>query len=273
MLCMQKWQIMNLFTGCRVFYGVDSRSIEELLNEISLLLGAKSMAILQAEGRNMKRYDGETVQFFALRVQKLITKRVRTEPMSDILLESQFVKEEALDIFLRGLRSTEFVQVVLEEEAKTIKEALLAIDSYVARKIRLEGLAGQMGEEPIPISVDKKLYLNPQRVKQVCNKLQDLDLHGTAKASTKQASKFEETTFPLSESGGFPLCNGCGSCSSHYSSDGICPAFGKKCGLCNKKGHLRSMCKTFHALSKSKQERFKKQQRKEAFFGKRESNF
>ena len=25
MLCMQKWQIMNLFIGCRVFYGVDSR--------------------------------------------------------------------------------------------------------------------------------------------------------------------------------------------------------------------------------------------------------
>ena len=24
MLCMQKWQIMNLFIGCRVFYGVDS---------------------------------------------------------------------------------------------------------------------------------------------------------------------------------------------------------------------------------------------------------
>ena len=253
-------------------------SIEELLDEISILLGAKSMAILQAEGRNMKRYDGETVQFFALRVQKLITKRVRTEPMSDILLESQFVKEEALDIFLRGLRSTEFVQVVLEEEARTIREALLVIDSYVARKIRLEGLTGQMGKEPIPFCDDKKLYLNPQRVKQVCNKLHDLDLQGTAAvnkndALTKQSGKFEKTTFPLSESGEFPICNGCGSCGSHYSSDGICPAFGKKCGLCNKKGHLRSMCKTFHALSKSKQERFKKQQRKEAFFGKRESNF
>ena len=28
MLCMQKWQIMNLFIGCRVFYGVDSKRIE-----------------------------------------------------------------------------------------------------------------------------------------------------------------------------------------------------------------------------------------------------
>ena len=253
-------------------------SIEELLAEISFLLGAKSMAILKAEGRNLKRYDGETVHFFALRVQKMITKRVETEPMSEILLESQFVKDEALDIFLRGLRSTKFARVVLEEEAKTVKEAVKVIDSFVAREVRLEGLREKMNSEQIPIRVDKELYLNPQREKLVCNNMLELNVAGNVvvdkdKISKKQSGHCKETTFPLNESGRFPLCNGCGSCSSHYFSEGVCPAFGKKCGLCNKKGHLRCMCGSFHALSKSTQGRFLKQQRKEAFFGKRESNF
>ena len=37
MLCMQKWQIMNLFIGCRVFYGVDSKPLSQPGNKSATL--------------------------------------------------------------------------------------------------------------------------------------------------------------------------------------------------------------------------------------------
>jgi len=56
MLCMQKWQIMNLFIGCRVFYGVDSIPLSayisvEKKNQYDLPVTSWLVAFENCDGR------------------------------------------------------------------------------------------------------------------------------------------------------------------------------------------------------------------------------
>ena len=153
-------------------------TIPELMAQLSIGLGAKSRAIILAESRNMKRHDGEAVQPFGMRVIDITQRKVLSDPNGKILLESDYVTEDALNTFYRGLRSKKFVEECLDQDAKSIQDAIVIITNYTARRIRLEEC---ISDKEISFSSDKELFQHPEKGKFFVNAIftaNELDMNG-----------------------------------------------------------------------------------------------
>ena len=256
--------IMKEYRGC---------SIPDLMTALYIGLGGKSRSIVIAESKKMKRKNGETVQRFGLRVDDVIHQKAMADPKGKMLIDTEYVKSDALDIFYKGLRSQKFVRECLEREVKTIQEATIVIANYVAREIRLSDYSANC--DNIPFKADCDLYLKPHGGKFFANSLfsiGELDMDGNeaianlAVVNDTEPQDGNESIADLAVVNAIKLkakplvtkqskitakpcnvmmqkevtCLKCGQVRNQAKHD--CPAKSQKCHKCKKKDHFASMC-------------------------------
>ena len=210
-------------------------TIPELMAQLSIGLGAKSRAIILAESRNMKRHDGEAVQPFGMRVIDITQRKVLSDPNGKILLESDYVTEDALNTFYRGLRSKKFVEECLDQDAKSIQDAIVIITNYTARRIRLEEC---ISDKEISFSSDKELFQHPEKGKFFVNAIftaNELDMNGNV--AVDREDFINNVGYSNSSS-----CFRCGGNKSHPQNNNVCPAIGQTCYKCKGRDHFSNKC-------------------------------
>ena len=217
-------------------------SLRELIEVLSVALGAKSRAIVIAECASIRRQRGESVPLFGLRVQDVRNCLVSTDTEREIVSSSEGFQLGTLEMFYCGLRSKKFVKECVENEVKTIQEAVKCIMNFVAMKIRLASLGGK---NDIAFAKDKQLLQKPHEGKSFVNSLgtqdeKELDFDGNEIVIETVTKSVVNCLEPVSQS-----VDECGKCGKqHDVSRKSCPAYGRNCYRCRKRGHLASLCRS-----------------------------
>ena len=211
-------------------------SLRELIRALGVALGAKSQAIVVAEGESIRRQRGESVPLFGLRVQDVRNCFVSTDPYKEMVSNSEGFRQGTLVMFYRGLRSKKFVKECVENEVKTIQEAVKCIMNFVALKIRLASLGGKTDIA----FADKQLLHEGKFIVNSLDKREEgeLDFDGNEIVVEKVTESAVNCLQPVSQS--VDECKKCGK--KHAVSRKSCPAYGKKCYKCRARGHLAGKC-------------------------------
>ena len=241
---------------------------QRLGTKLFLALGVKSKNLMEAEAQHLDRVEGESVNSYAMRLRDLRTKLAMTTKDGESFLNSELFEKMLLTDFLRGLKSSFMVNKVINKEAQTLNDALLIIESELAKEKKKEIF--NQGQN-YSLSSDKQLYNNPQSAKYFSNNsiYQDGEL-------TFDGEIFSLET--VNEIG--DVCRSCGNDKKHNGQ--TCRATSSKCLLCGKVGHFARMCQqTFkdkqnglpkHTQTTPAQKRFQEKQRRKNQFNKKINN-
>ena len=203
----------------------------KLGTKLFIALGVKSKTLLEAESHNLDRKEGESVNSYAMRLRDLKVKMAMCSKDGESFVQNELFEKYLLADFLRGLKSTFMVNKVIAKEASSVQEALVIIESELAKEKKKEYF--NQGTN-FSLTTDKQLFSNPQSAKFFSNNniYQEGELTFTGDVFSIESEEVNEISPDV--------CKACGNAKDH--NGGTCRAKNSKCLNCGKLGHFVRMC-------------------------------
>ena len=128
---------------------------------------SKASNYLKLSHKKWKVKESESVISYAMRLRDLKTKMAMCSKNGASFINHELFEKYLLQDFLRGLKSSFMVNRVISKEAKSISDALLIIESELAKEKKKEYY--NSNQQDSSLASDKQLYSNSQNAKMYAN--------------------------------------------------------------------------------------------------------